>query len=142
MADVTPEPEGPEDDELKRKFREALERKKLAQTEANAGGRGRTPRRSTALTAPSGASAPSAARAAESSPGNRRAVRETSREPPDRPGRPGGDFREGRGLTRRRSGGARPPDRPALPRPSPPSRGLAPLSRRSSPPSRRTVSPF
>ncbi|MFF5210900.1 DUF5302 domain-containing protein [Streptosporangium sp. NPDC000396] len=40
MSDVTPEPESSED-ELKRKFREALERKKLAQTEANASGGGR-----------------------------------------------------------------------------------------------------
>ncbi|MBG0833196.1 DUF5302 domain-containing protein [Planomonospora sp. ID67723] len=40
MSDVTPEPEGSED-ELKRKFREALERKKIAQTEANAGNRGK-----------------------------------------------------------------------------------------------------
>ncbi|MEU9837029.1 DUF5302 domain-containing protein [Streptosporangium sp. NPDC048047] len=52
MPDVTPEPEDAEstqtlegaegtDDELKRKFREALERKKLAQTELNAAGRGK-----------------------------------------------------------------------------------------------------
>lgn len=41
MSDVTPEePEG-SDDELKRKFREALERKKTAQGEANAGGKGK-----------------------------------------------------------------------------------------------------
>ncbi|GIH95841.1 DUF5302 domain-containing protein [Planobispora siamensis] len=52
MSDVTPEPGSLEDaevapesasseDELKRKFREALERKKLAQTDMNAGGRGK-----------------------------------------------------------------------------------------------------
>ncbi|MEV7011431.1 DUF5302 domain-containing protein [Streptosporangium sp. NPDC051022] len=43
MSDVTPEPESSEnsDDELKRKFREALERKKLAQTDSAAGGPGR-----------------------------------------------------------------------------------------------------
>lgn len=54
MPDVTPEPDGTEstravegadgaestDDELKRKFREALERKKQAQMELNNGGRG------------------------------------------------------------------------------------------------------
>ncbi|WP_371778751.1 DUF5302 domain-containing protein [Streptosporangium subroseum] len=40
MSEVTPEPESSED-ELKRKFREALERKKLAQTEAGAGGKGK-----------------------------------------------------------------------------------------------------
>ncbi|GAA3102688.1 DUF5302 domain-containing protein [Streptosporangium carneum] len=40
MSDVTPEPESSED-ELKRKFREALERKKLAQNEAAAGGKGK-----------------------------------------------------------------------------------------------------
>ncbi|MFF0309825.1 DUF5302 domain-containing protein [Streptosporangium sp. NPDC004379] len=55
MPDVTPKPEDAEstqtlegaegtettDDELKRKFREALERKKVAQTELNAAGRGK-----------------------------------------------------------------------------------------------------
>ncbi|MEV8639012.1 DUF5302 domain-containing protein [Streptosporangium sp. NPDC051023] len=43
MSDVTPEPESSEsaEDELKRKFREALERKKLAQTDAAAGGTGK-----------------------------------------------------------------------------------------------------
>ncbi|MER5643916.1 DUF5302 domain-containing protein [Streptosporangium sp. NPDC002524] len=43
MSDVTPEPEGSEssDDELKRKFREALERKKLAQADAGSGGKGK-----------------------------------------------------------------------------------------------------
>ncbi|MFF3439166.1 DUF5302 domain-containing protein [Streptosporangium sp. NPDC002721] len=43
MSDVTPEPEGSEssDEELKRKFREALERKKLAQADAGAGGKGK-----------------------------------------------------------------------------------------------------
>jgi hypothetical protein len=40
MSEVTPEPESSED-ELKRKFREALERKKLAQTDASAGGKGK-----------------------------------------------------------------------------------------------------
>ncbi|MDP9870102.1 MULTISPECIES: DUF5302 domain-containing protein [Streptosporangium] len=40
MSDVTPEPESSED-ELKRKFREALERKKTAQTDANTGGKGK-----------------------------------------------------------------------------------------------------
>ncbi|GAA2874297.1 DUF5302 domain-containing protein [Streptosporangium fragile] len=40
MSDVTQEPES-SDDELKRKFREALERKKQAQTDAGAGGRGK-----------------------------------------------------------------------------------------------------
>ncbi|MDP9844371.1 DUF5302 domain-containing protein [Streptosporangium lutulentum] len=40
MSEVTPEPESSED-ELKRKFREALERKKLAQTDAGAGGKGK-----------------------------------------------------------------------------------------------------
>ncbi|MEU8385443.1 DUF5302 domain-containing protein [Streptosporangium sp. NPDC048865] len=43
MSDVTPEPGGSEssDDELKRKFREALERKKLAQADAGSGGKGK-----------------------------------------------------------------------------------------------------
>ncbi|MER6830304.1 DUF5302 domain-containing protein [Streptosporangium sp. NPDC000563] len=43
MSDVTPEPEGSEssDDELKRKFREALERKRLAQADAGSGGKGK-----------------------------------------------------------------------------------------------------
>ncbi|MEU0521205.1 DUF5302 domain-containing protein [Streptosporangium sp. NPDC006007] len=40
MSDVTPEPESSED-ELKRKFREALERKKLAQAELGGGGKGK-----------------------------------------------------------------------------------------------------
>jgi Family of unknown function (DUF5302) len=40
MSEVTPEPESSED-ELKRKFREALERKRLAQTDAGAGGKGK-----------------------------------------------------------------------------------------------------
>ncbi|GHH70973.1 hypothetical protein GCM10017673_23580 [Streptosporangium violaceochromogenes] len=39
MSDVTPEPESSEE-ELKRKFREALERKRLAQT-GSVGARGR-----------------------------------------------------------------------------------------------------
>lgn len=44
MSDVTPEPESSDessDDELKRKFREALERKKLAQADAGSGGKGK-----------------------------------------------------------------------------------------------------
>ncbi|MEV4095421.1 DUF5302 domain-containing protein [Streptosporangium saharense] len=43
MSDVTPGPEGSEntDDELRRRFREALERKRSAQADAASGGRGK-----------------------------------------------------------------------------------------------------
>ncbi|MBG0816636.1 DUF5302 domain-containing protein [Planomonospora sp. ID82291] len=48
MPDITPEPENPDsqpessEDEMKRRFREALERKKLSQAGAGEGGRGRS----------------------------------------------------------------------------------------------------
>jgi hypothetical protein len=40
MADAAPGPEGPGDD-VKRKFREALDRKRASETEANGGRRGK-----------------------------------------------------------------------------------------------------
>ncbi|MER7129474.1 DUF5302 domain-containing protein [Streptosporangium saharense] len=45
MSDVTPGPEESEsaDDELRRRFREALDRKKSAQADAASGGRGKGP---------------------------------------------------------------------------------------------------
>ncbi|MFD0885624.1 DUF5302 domain-containing protein [Streptosporangium algeriense] len=43
MSDVTPDPEGSEnaDDELRRRFREALERKRSAQGDSASGGKGK-----------------------------------------------------------------------------------------------------